>query len=211
VNSPRNWRSVSYARGFTLVEIVVTIAILVILLSAGVSLLGGTGPQARRSAVDVLTGMIEQARTTAITTRSSVVLAVAEPAAGGDNRYRVGLFKVTSWPDDSSAPTGMTPLGRWRLLESGVILLDGSAGAGLTNPLNEAAVAAGKASAHIVAFDPRGGVRYPAGSAPLVFRVAEGAYRNGKAIPNRRAGSTTVPETLIRIGRVTARPYRMDG
>lgn len=47
----------------------VVIAILLILMTAGVSLMNGTGAQARRAGTDMLTGMIEQARTTAITTK----------------------------------------------------------------------------------------------------------------------------------------------
>ena len=64
---------------FSLIEMVAVIAILVILMTAGVSLMNGTGSQSRKAGTDMLGGMIEQARTTAITSRSHVVLAVAEP------------------------------------------------------------------------------------------------------------------------------------
>lgn len=203
------------ARGFTLIEILVTISIIVILMAAGVALLGGTGPQARRAAADMLTGMIEQARTTAITTRSHVVLAIAEPGGlpANDGKCRIGLFKVSGWPGDPTMPVGASPIGRWRILENNVVLIGGEAEGGLANPLDGDKITLdygkGTVSACVVVFTPRGGLAYPAGSGPIAMRVAEGAYRNGVAKPNSRAG--TIPENLIRIGRVTARPYRIDG
>jgi prepilin-type N-terminal cleavage/methylation domain-containing protein len=218
VNSPTKWLSARRSRGFTLVEVLVTISILVILLSAGVALLGGTGSQSRKSATDLITGMIEQARTTAVTTRSNVVLAIAEPddlPGANDKRCRIGLFKVEGWTDDFSEPISATLMTRWRILENNVVLIGGQVEDGLSNPLDGDKVTLkygkGQVSARVIVFNPRGGLRYPSGSRPIVMRIAEGAYRDGKATPNRRAGSGTIPENQIKIGRVTARPYRIDG
>lgn len=219
VISPQNRLSGCHTRGFTLVEIVVTIAIIVILLVAGVSLLGGTGNQARKSGADLLTGMIEQARTAAITTRSHVVLAVAEPGdlPAGDQRCRLGLFKVGTWPDDPSGPIPATLLSRWRILETGVVLIGGKVEDGLENPLDgpELTLAYGNkgqmVTVHAIAFNPRGGLYYPTGSRPIAMRIAEGGYRGGKPVPNTRGDSGVIAENRIKIGRVTARPYRIDG
>jgi prepilin-type N-terminal cleavage/methylation domain-containing protein len=217
VNSPLKWLSGCRARGFTLIELLVTISIIVILLAAGVALLGGTGPQARKSAADMITGMIEQARTTAVTTRSHVVLAVVEPAdfPAGDKRCRIGLFKVSGWTDDFSKPVAVNMISRWKILENGVVLIGGEVEGGLANPLDGDKITLGygkgQVKARVIVFNPRGGLEYPEGSRPIAMRVAEGNYRNGAATPNRRAGSGTISENLIRIGRVTARPYRIDG
>jgi prepilin-type N-terminal cleavage/methylation domain-containing protein len=207
------------SKAFTLIEVVTVIAVLVILLMAGISLLGGTGAQARRAATDLLAGMIEQARTTAITTRSDVILAIAEPGdlPGSDERGRLALFRVETWPDSPTEPIKATLLNRWRTLETGVVLLGGEVG-GLANPLDSAQrkIQFGpnhskEVEAHILVFHPRGGLRIPEGSTPVAMRVAEGGYRNGVASPNRRGDSATIAENQLRIGRVTARAYRSDG
>lgn len=202
---------------FTLVEIVVVIAVLVILLVAGVGLLGGTGAQARRAGTDMLSGMIEQARTSAITTRSYVVLAVAEPGdlPASDERCRIGLFKVENWPENDTDPLSAVLMSRWRIFENGVVLIGGDTG-GLENPLDRQKLQitygtgnkARTIQVHGIAFNPRGGLHHPRGSMPVALRIAEGAYRGGKATPNRRG--ETIAENRLKIGRVTARPYRMD-
>jgi prepilin-type N-terminal cleavage/methylation domain-containing protein len=207
------------ARGFTLVEIVVTIAIIVTLLLAGVSLLSGTGPKARKSATDVLTGMLEHARTTAITTRSHVLLAVAQPDGmpAGEAHCRIGLFKVHAWPDDVSEPIQASLMNRWRILDQGVVLLGGEGEDRLENPLDGPVVTIEYGSkgqsvnAYLISFNSRGGLHLPPGSRPVVMRIAEGLYRDGKPVPYRRGNPPVISENRIKIGRTTARPYRIDG
>lgn len=196
------------------------IAVLVILTVAGIGLTGGAGPQSRKAGADMLTGMIEQARAEAVTSRCHVVLAVAEPGdlPSSDEHCRIGLFKVESWPDTGAADsiTG-TLMSRWQTMETGIALTGGSVD-GMENPLDvrELTITYGSekplnVTVHAVAFNPRGGLQYPAGSNPVVMRVAEGSYRGGKASPNRHGSSGTITENVLKIGRVTARPYRIDG
>jgi hypothetical protein len=198
---------------------VAVIAILVILMAAGMRLQGGTGPRARRSAADMLTGLIEQARTAAITSRSCVILAVAEPGdlPSGDTVCRLGLFRVDEWPDSPGAPVPAVLMKRWRALETGVILLGGPVD-GVENPLDgpELTIAYGAdkpfmVKVHAIAFNSRGGLQFPAGPSPVIMRVAEGNYRGGRATPFQGADTQTISENLIKIGRVNARPYRIDG
>lgn len=199
---------------------VAVIAVLAILMVAGIGLSNRTGPQSRKSGTDVLTGMIEQARTAAITSRCHVVLAIAEPGDLPlvDERCRLGLFKVESWPDTDTAKT-MTGvlMSRWQPLETGIALTGGEVD-GMINPLDtkEITIIYGEekplnVTVHAIAFNPLGGLQYPTGSHPVAMRVAEGSYRNGKASPNRQGSSGTITENLLKIGRVTARPYRIDG
>jgi hypothetical protein len=200
---------------------VTVIAILVILMMAGVSLMNGTGSQSRRAATDLLAGMIEQARASAITSRCYVILAVAEPGdlLSGDERCRLGLFKVETenWPDSSAGPVTGVLMSRWRSLETGVALIGGPVD-GIENPLDgpELTISynTGKpmtVKVHAIAISSRGGLHHPAGSSPIVMRIAEGNYRSGKPAPYKRGDTGTITENRLEIGRVIARPYRIDG
>lgn len=204
---------------FSLTEMAAVMAILMILIAAGASLMAGTGSHSRRTGTDLLLGMLEQARTAAITSRSYVVLAVAEPGdlAAGDERCRLGLFKVEAWPDSAKDPVMGIPLCRWRPLETGISLIGGEID-GVENPMDARKLTIACNSprpltvqVHAIAFNPRGGLIYPAGSAPVVIRIAEGVYRAGMATPVRRGPSGIIAENRLKIGRVIARPYRIDG
>lgn len=203
---------------FSLVELVVVIAIIMLLTVAGIRLLRDTGAQARRTATDSITGLIEEARTTALTTRKPVVLAIAEPGdlPTDDGRCMVGLFRLESWPD-GSAPLDGVLLKRWLTLPNGVVLLPGGV-SGLRNPRDEAEaliryVSAKKvieARCHILAFNTRGGLLSPAGSDPVALRIAEGSYRGRQPSANAKRADR-VAENTLKIGRITARPYHLDG
>ena len=202
---------------FSLIEVVAVIAVLVTLMTASVSLLNNTGTQARKAATDTFIGLVEQTRTRAITSRCNVVLAIIAPAdlPNGDDRCRVGMFKVKEWPANSTLLEGELS-NRWQALNRGVILNGGDLG-GLANPIDQSKITItyGGAkkltvSAHVIAFNSRGGLHYPFGSTSIIVRLAEGGYRNGIATPNQRGPTKTVSENLLKIGRVTARPYRID-
>lgn len=201
---------------------VAVIAVVVILLIAGVNLIGNTSAQARKAASDQITGLIEQARTTAIASRATVILAVAEPGdlPATDERCRLGLFRVEGeWnPESATGPVTAVLLSRWKPLETGVVLLgkDDSGTSTAVNPLSADELNISYKTnktytikVHALAFNSRGGLMYPVGSTPANLRIAEGGYRGGKASPNKRGN--IVAENTLRVGRITARPYRIDG
>lgn len=212
------------ANAFTLIEMVTVIAILVILMTVSVNLLHGSGSQSRKAGTDMLCGLIEQARTTAISSRSEVFLAVAEPGdiPGADDRCRVGLFrkKAAVSTDSTTSEARYDLISRWKTLNSGIVILGGNvAGAQVDkvrNPLDEPKmkIIYGaknlEISVHVISINSRGGLVIPHGSDPILFRIAEGGYRNGKATPNLRGDSHAVSETILKIGRVTARPYQIN-
>jgi len=203
---------------FALVEMVGVIAVLVILFTASARLISGTGSQARKAGVDLLAGMVEQARTAAIISRKHVILAVAEPGdlPAGDERCRLGLFKVETWPENATDAVEGILMSRWRTLETGIALIGGEVN-GVENPLDapELAISYGAnklltIKVHAIAFNSRGGLHHPSGSTPVALRVAEGGYRDGKAAPNCRSDTASVSENRLKIGRVIARAYRID-
>jgi prepilin-type N-terminal cleavage/methylation domain-containing protein len=223
LTSPSIFRGSRIHAAFSLVEMVAVLAILAVLLVVGVNLLGGVGNRSRKASTDTLTGMIERARTTAITSRSCIVLAIAEPGdlPAGDEGCRIGLIKVDaeSWPDSASMPSELSGalLGRWQTLNTGIVLIGGDVD-GVANPLDLPQISifckgAGTPAlqVHAIAFNDRGGLHYPPGSTPIAMRLAEGVYRGGKAVPNMRGERKVIAENRLKIGRVTARPYRIDG
>jgi len=205
-------------RGFSLIEMVAVIAILVTLMTAGITLLSGTGAQSRKAGTDLISGLIEQARTRAITSRSKILLAIAEPGdlPGGDERCRIGMFRI----DESTASPPVTTyvlLNRWQTLNTGIVLLPdpNSPTNAMNSPQIPVTYRAGNRdltiNVHAIVFTSRGGLAYPEGSTPIELRIAEGGYRGGEPKPNRPADQTKIPENRLKIGRVTARPYRIDG
>jgi prepilin-type N-terminal cleavage/methylation domain-containing protein len=220
VISDRKYKSTNHAAAFSLIEMVAVIAILATLMTAGISLLSGTGIQSRKTGTDMLSGLIEQARTKAITSRSHVILAIAEPGdlPTQDERCRIGIFTVDNWPDSPTSPLSLKAVlaTRWQMLNTGIALIPGSVD-GVTNPIDQPQVTMTyggsknlSVKVHAIAFNPRGGLAYPPGPA-IAFRIAEGGYRGGVATPNKRGDDKTITESRLKIGRVTGRPYQIDG
>ena len=182
---------------------VTVIAIVVILMMAGVSLLGGTGAQARKSGVDLLTAMIEQARTAAITSRSHVVLAIAEPGdlPTGDTRCRLGLFKVETWPDGAATDVSGVLMNRWKMLESGVVLIGGEVD-DIENPLDgqELTLTYGTTKpvtvkVHAIVFTPRGGLQFR--RVPHRWHCASPKVAIATEWPHRTAAAAPTPSPRI--------------
>jgi prepilin-type N-terminal cleavage/methylation domain-containing protein len=217
ISSPTPHRIVGHKSAFTLIEMVVVIAILVTLMTAGVSLLHNTAAQSRRAATDSLTALVAQARTYAITSRCEIVLAIAEPTdlPSSDGRYQLGLFKLSTPLTAAAAVTGEL-IQRWQSLDNGIVLLTGEI-AGLPNLMDQDKLKITYGGSkninikvHALIFNSRGGIRYPTGSSPLALRLAEGRYRDGIATPNKHAGTTHITENRLKIGRLTARLYPID-
>jgi prepilin-type N-terminal cleavage/methylation domain-containing protein len=193
---------------FTMIEMVAALAIVATLLTAGASLLPDSRSRALRAGTDQLSGMIEKARARAIAMRCDLVLAIAEPGdlPDSDPRTRLGLFRVEKWPAGGEAPAALdaVQIDRWRALPDGISLVAGDL-EGLANPLGAPEISLNckgfRTTVRAIGFHNRGGLRYPVGAAPVVLRIANG---------NRR-GKTDPGANLLKIGRVTARPYRTDG
>jgi hypothetical protein len=194
----------------------VAIAAIAVLTAAAIAMLRDSGTHARRVATDRMTGWIDQARTLAINSRCHAVLALAEPGdlPAADAACRIGLFKVEGeWPADPSMPINATLVKRWSPLEKGIVLLDGEVGS-LTNPIDgeELTISDRGTSVlvHALVFHPRGVLKFPQGADPVVIRIAEGVYRDGDPVAKRQPENEGIPETILRVGRSIARPYRMQ-
>lgn len=191
------------------------IAIIAILMTAGIGLLRGTSGQAAKVSAGMLESSFEKARVMAVTTRSRVVLAIAEPGdlPTDDKLVRIGILKVDpeGWHVGGSGTNDATLTSRWNPLENGVVPLTGAISS-LENVMDGSKLTlsygpAGNKSVvkvHALVFSPLGRLEYPEGSAPLAFGLAEGHYADGKSF----AHSTGYQ---WKIGRVIARAQRIDG
>lgn len=194
--------------GFTLVELIAVIAIVLILLAVGIGLLSGSRAEALRSGTEQFTSLVEQARTSAIARRRPVVLAIEEPQQSDDAACRIGLFELEEWlPGETNEGRQIQ---RWQVLPDGVALFGGEVDS-LINVKDSDAISltwkGGSEEAEMpgLVFSPRGGLLAPAGSESVVVTFAAGFYREGNAV---RTGEER--GKVVRIGRVVARPWQMD-
>ncbi|MEM9236388.1 MAG: prepilin-type N-terminal cleavage/methylation domain-containing protein [Verrucomicrobiota bacterium] len=199
-----------HRQGFTLVEIITVIAVIVILVSISASVIGNTGATALKTAGETLTASVEQGRTAAITRRREVALAVLEPGKGGfdDGQVRLGLFELEG-ETDAGALKG-TLLKRWTKLPGGIAFFGGEVDS-LDNLVDQEPITIewkdGNESAqmHTLIFTARGGLSRPRGSESVVVTIGRGTYANGSVKKFGKGANRT-----LRIGRVVARPWILD-
>ncbi len=181
------------------------IAILLVVMTAGIGLRTGAPVATQRVAADLVSAMADRARTSAISKRSSVVMAMATPAdlpVGADGRCRIGLFQVISESGEaSSLVRTVTQLGRWQRLDRSIGWAAGKVD-GAVNPFESPRLVLRDGEEtlrlHCIIFHSRGGLEWPLGSAPAVIRISQaGALSSGKVVPENR----------LRVGRINGRSY----
>jgi hypothetical protein len=134
------------------------------------------------------------------------------------------MFKVEdNWLENPTTVKNAELLSRWQTLNTGIVLLPGDINENsvtVPNPLSldKITITYGGAknltvNVHAIAFNSRGGLAYPTGSTPVAIRIAEGSYRGTPRKPtaNERGTEKAITENRLKIGRVTARPYQIDG
>lgn len=184
----------------------VVIAILAMVMMAGIGLRNDAPAAVRRTAVDLLSASADHARTTAIARRKPVVMALAAPAdlpAGDDGRCRIGLFVVDAEEGTALELTRtVTALGRWKPLGDGISWGTGQEAAAV-NPWNAARLKLrtkrGPLQVHGIVFTPQGGLSSPPGAAPAEIRFGQSGGR-----------AEAFPASRLRVGRVTGRIYPAD-
>lgn len=204
--------------GFSLVELTATIAILALLLGAGGMMAQGDSGMARRVATHRLAALIDQARNRAMTSRSTVMLAIACPGKVEEHPDRcvLGLFRIDgAWDDAGTGTVDAKQLGKWQPLDTGLVFLGGGHPE-CANPLDHPARRVRQSTnrtadveVHGVVFNHRGRMVHPAGDAPAVLRLAEGGYPGGVPTPKRRGADRRVSDTWLQIGRVAGRVHEV--
>jgi prepilin-type N-terminal cleavage/methylation domain-containing protein len=204
--------------GFSLVELTATISILALVLGAGGMMTLGDSGMSRRVATHRLAALIDQARNRAMTSRSTVMLAIAGPGKVEEHPDRcvLGLLQIDGeWQETGSGPIAAKLLGKWRPLDTGLVFLGGEH-PDCANPLDHPARRVRHSTnrtadveVYGIVFNHRGRMIHPAGDAPAVLRLAEGGYPGGVATPRRRGADQHVSDTWLQIGRVAGRVHEV--
>jgi prepilin-type N-terminal cleavage/methylation domain-containing protein len=177
-------RSVREGAGFSLIELLVVVAVIALMMGLSVpALRSGGGSAGLTQAGNLVTDLAGAARQNAIakTRLTALVLATRASDAALDNR----LFCLMELAPGESAWTPVTP---WRVLPEGVVV-DASRSAGfLSSPPVTPALAAPAFRGREVAayayqvFRPDGAIRgaAAAGNPPLSLRLVNGIVENGE-------------------------------
>ena len=200
---------------FTLLELLVVIALLLLLAGlAQVSMSASPGDE-RRMACDQLIAMVERARTIAVVRRSPVVLGLDSPDGPGprDAVGRVALFQINAWPCVRDEALPAVKLTRWMPMGRGVVFHAGAV-EGMGNPIDAAAwrLEFGPGGGDFIqvkalVFDATGRLVYPEGLLPVVLRLAEARYVGGRTVVWEKGTSGVVAEDWVRVGRHSGRPH----
>lgn len=204
--------------GYTLVEIVVVIAIISIMASVGMSMFAHSTIHERRTAVGTMGAMVDLARNLAIARRREVILAFASPdeIAGHGQALRLGMFLCDERWSVEAAGEGVIrcrAVHRWRNLQTGVVLMPGSVGgAEMVNPLDAPVMRLSygrgymrSARVHGMVFGVDGGLLWPVGDVPAVLRLVAGSYERGVPVASRKHDMKRPPENVLQVGRGVAR------
>ncbi len=201
---------VSRGAGFSLVEMLAVALIISALLAAGAGLFQRTGSEAVKTGTEKFAALVEQARTSAITRRKPVALALISPGdlSQGDELCRIGVFELEDWKSGEKVEGRL--IQRWRSLPGGVGFVAGEYET-LENVMDVSRPSLSwkngdeEAEVPLLVFSARGGLMSPAGSKPVVVILSSGVHQDGRFIPRNGGG-----RRVIRIGRVVARPWILD-
>ncbi len=196
-------------RGFSLAELVVVVAILMLLAVAIVAGMRGVRTYERRVGMDQLLGVLERARSHALIHQTSVCVAIADPSDfPGATECRIGSFVLLEPVSDFELPIRVGQTERWLKMPVGMVMMGGGFGEEShpsdADQLSLLLTDETFLDVHAVVFGAHGGLLHPSGEESVVLRFAEGSYHQGSATPIVFKDNA---HYQVRIGRVSGRSY----
>jgi len=207
-------RTVSRLAAFTLVEMLVVIAIIGILLAVGMPMLTDPSNSSRRAAGDVLRAHLQEARSHAIATGTTTSLLFPEYGASDKSGGALlGIAEVESQPNTSSPYKVTKLLQRWTPLPETIFFLNQSICQSSRKTIMDypekitAEYQKKQINCHYVVFSPNGQIISPQsdpGEPPLTIALGKGTLKSGSVTPTQRTQAGIVFD-FLQINRLSAR------
>jgi prepilin-type N-terminal cleavage/methylation domain-containing protein len=206
----------SDSRGFTLVEMLAVIAIIGLLMVAGVAVLSDPSNNARQVSREILRAHLQQARGHAIASGRATSVIIAEN--DGANIRNGGLITIAELEPQSAEgrPFKVTQLiQRWTSLPESMFFLNQASVRSKsptlmdTAPTVDAEYQKKPIGCHAVVISPDGRIFHPADDTPLVLAIGKGRQTPSGITPTQKSGDKVVHD-LLRINRLNARARMLD-
>lgn len=219
ITSHRQSRISPRSQAFTLIEVLACITVVGLLVGlTAVTVLGFRTPGGRQGAMLQLSSAIEEARMSAIESRSTIYLGLAG-AAHPDTDKRMHayiLFREPTAEEIAALPsppaTGTyRAITEWQSLPKGLywdVRPTGSVAADATAELDTHGVAGPSSKLHVIAFGPLGSVERPA-TAPLVLAVTPGQFDEVTGSVTS-TDADTASSFILQINRLTGRVNTLE-
>jgi type II secretory pathway pseudopilin PulG len=202
-------------RAFTLVEIVVVLAIIMIFVAVGIPLLSDPSNRARQSARDLVRSQFQRARAHAIATGTTTSLMIPDYFSTSGGGRLIGIAEVEPQPNPAAPYKIVRLIQRWTELPDTIYFMNhgatGSPQATLLDgvPKIESTYQQQTINCHYVVFGSNGFITSPPppttdGSTFLALALGTGILRNQKMVPTQNSPQGPSYD-LLQINRLSAR------
>lgn len=204
--------------GFSLVELLAVVAILMLLMAVAVTTMMPTAARARQAARAMLEGQLARTRSHAVSAGVPTALLFAGYQADGGIAGRATAVVEVEWDDQAAAWKSKRVLSRWEAMPGQVVFFPGAvANCGPTLMDRPQVLAArGPSGADVsgpfLLFGPNGGVEWPAAGEPLVVAFGSGAVQGGGVQATEKGPDGVPVHDRLLLSRLTGRSREMlDG
>ena len=216
------------APAFSLLELLVVMAIISVLLVAAVPIFSNSSNTARIASREMIKAHLQQARSHAIATGNATAVTIPEVGAGSDLGARsISLFEVekdetsgdyqpSKATDASGNPTAEdAQIQRWETLPGNFHFLTSALISSTTDTLMDhtdrlATNYKNRAiSNHFIVFGPSGQIVRPVAGKPIRIAIAQATRSGDKLVPTQRGGDRPVFE-LLEVNRLTGRTREVE-
>jgi prepilin-type N-terminal cleavage/methylation domain-containing protein len=219
MNKKSQWKGKSrFMAGFSLTELMVVIAILVIMMMAAAPIFVKSSQRARQASRELVKGHLQRARAHAIATRTYTAFVIADYAAGADfGGKMLGIAeveKVASTEPPGSKFQITRSLQRWEPLPGNTVILSQPASRHTRATIMEVAerspmaIARRPVTGTMIVFSPNGQIVSPISGA-MEIAIGQGRVVGGQ-VTATESTNNRVSYDLLQVNRLTGRARLID-